>query len=191
MIRKKYKKRKDNNISISFFNRFAIKSMLSIMLFLLFLIGNKKIDNFNEFIYNNIYSNNITFAKFYNIYKTYFGNLFPIKELDDTLVFNESISYIKEEEYLDGVKLTVDDNYLIPSINDGIVIFIGDKDNYHNTIIIQDLNGIEIWYSNINIGNIGIYDYVKKGDYLGEAISNEIYLRFQKNGVREDYKKYI
>ena len=150
-----------------------------------------KIDNFNEFIYNNIYSNNITFAKFYNIYKTYFGNLFPIKELDDTLVFNESISYIKEEEYLDGVKLTVDDNYLIPSINDGIVIFIGDKDNYHNTIIIQDLNGIEIWYSNINIGNIGIYDYVKKGDYLGEAISNEIYLRFQKNGVREDYKKYI
>ena len=191
MKRKKYKKRKDNNISISFFNRFAIKSMLSIMLFLLFLIGNKKIDNFNEFIYNNIYSNNITFAKFYNIYKTYFGNLFPIKELDDTLVFNESISYIKEEEYLDGVKLTVDDNYLIPSINDGIVIFIGDKDNYHNTIIIQDLNGIEIWYSNINIGNIGIYDYVKKGDYLGEAISNEIYLRFQKNGVREDYKKYI
>ena len=74
MKRKKYKKRKDNNISISFFNRFAIKSMLSIMLFLLFLIGNKKIDNFNEFIYNNIYSNNITFAKFYNIYKTYFGN---------------------------------------------------------------------------------------------------------------------
>ena len=67
---------------------------------------------------------------------------------------------------------------------------IGEKE-YGNTVIVQDDTGLEIWYSNINIGNITIYDYVKKGDYLGEAIDNKLIMIFKKDGEVEDYNKYI
>ena len=38
--------------------------------------------------------------------------------------------------YHDGIKLEVSDNYLVPALKEGMVLFIGDKDNYGKTIII-------------------------------------------------------
>ena len=111
--------------------------------------------------------------------------------MDDVLVFNESLSYKSKDRYLDGVILTVDDNYIVPSISDGIIIFIGEKDGYGKTIIVEDDTGLDIWYSNINVLNISLYEYVKKGDYLGEAIDNSLIMSFQKKGIIEDYNKYI
>jgi len=40
------------------------------------------------------------------------------------------LSYSKESVYKDGVKLTVSDNYLVPALESGIVIFIGNKEGY-------------------------------------------------------------
>ena len=36
-----------------------------------------------------------------------------------------------------------------------------------------------------------MYDYVKKGDLVGEVKGNTMYLLFEKNGKFLDYKKYI
>ena len=172
-------------------NKLLIKSIICILLFLIFLICNKKINNFNSLFYKKIYNNNISFAKINRWYESHFGNIFPIKTLDEVQVFNESIIYNKIEKYYEGVKLTVNDNYIVPSITSGIIIFIGEKDFFGKTIIIEDANGLDIWYSNINFNNINIYDYVNKGDYLGEANNNNVLLKFQKNGEIEDYNKYI
>ena len=158
---------------------------------MLFLIGIKKIDGFEKFIYDNIYSKNISFAKYNSLYKKYLGNLFPIKENVEIQVFNDTLDYINKEKYLSGVKLTVKDNYLIPILNDGIITYIGDKDNYGKTVIIQDETGLETWYSNIDFGNINLYEYVKKGDYLGTAIDNKVILLFEKEGEFISYEEYI
>ena len=84
----------------------------------------------------------------------------------------------------------MEDNYLIPSINEGIVIFNGKKDD-KNTIIIQQPNKIDVWYSNLNNTNVKLYDYVDKNQIIGEANNNELYLSFYKDGVEIDYKKII
>lgn len=196
----KYKKKKNNynkhnkNIIIeksNYLNNVLKKVLLSIILFLVFLISTKNNEKFKNIIYENVYQNNISFAKFNSWYKKYLGDLFPLDKVDDVLVFNESLTYSKKEKYLDGVLLTVDNNYIVPSLTGGIVVYIGEKENYGNTIIIEDENNVSYWYSNVNVLNINIYDYVKKGDYLGEVKDNKLIMVFQKKGKIEDYQKYI
>ena len=185
------KKRKKDNYFNQFIKRLLIKTMICILLFLAFLIGIKKIDNFDSLIYNNIYSKSLSFAKLNSWYEKHFGSIFPIKSIDDVKVFSESLTYKSKKGYKDGVVLTVDDNYLVPSICSGIVVFIGEKEDYGKTIIIEDENNIDTWYSNINVLNINMYDYIKKGEYLGEVINNKLIMNFQKNGKKEDYNKFI
>ena len=36
-----------------------------------------------------------------------------------------------------------------------------------------------------------IYDYIEKGSLLGETISNEMYLFYQKSGEFLDYQEYL
>ena len=39
--------------------------------------------------------------------------------------------------------------------------------------------------------NVSMYEYVEKGDLLGEVSTTELYLLFKKNGEILDYKEYI
>ncbi len=85
----------------------------------------------------------------------------------------------------------VANNYLVPSLESGMVVFIGDKDNYPNTIIIEQVNGINVWYSNIENINVNLYDYIDKGTLLGSTINDELYLVYKKDGKTLDYNDYI
>ena len=174
------------NISFSILNRIFI----SVILLLVVLCITKVNTNFKDWIYKNVYQTNFYFAKLNSTYEKYFGNIFPLSKVNNTTpVFNEQLTYSKEEAYKDGVKLTVTNNYLVPVQYSGIVIFVGEKENYGNTIII-DSDDKTIWYSNIN-SNIKLYDEVIKGEYLGETASDKLYLVFQKDGKIVDYKEYI
>lgn len=106
-------------------------------------------------------------------------------------MFNEKIEYKEANKFKDGVKLTVDNNYLVPVLESGLVVFVGDKDNYKNTIIIQQVNGVDVWYSNVTNSNLKLYDYVEKGSLVGETIKNELVLIFKKDGKIQDYKEYL
>ena len=71
-----------------------------------------------------------------------------------------------------------------------MVVFIGNKENYNNTVIIEDLNGVYIWYGNINTTSLKLYDYVEKGSYIGEA-SNNLYMVFSKDNKYLSYEEYL
>lgn len=166
--------------------------LLSSIILLVVLCITKVNSNFKDWIHKNVYQTNFSFAKINNIYEKYFGSIFPISDINTTTpVFDEKLTYSKEEAYKEGVKLTVADNYLVPVIESGIVVFMGNKDNYGNVIIIQQVNGIDIWYVGVENTSIKIYDYIEKGSLLGEATSNEIYLYYQQKGEFLDYKKYF
>ena len=106
-------------------------------------------------------------------------------------MFDEKLTYEKANIYKDGVELKVDNNYLVPTIESGIVVFIGNKDGYGNTVIIEQINGVDVWYSNINAKDIKLYDYIEKGKLLGEVVDQKLYMVFQKDGKILDYKEYI
>ena len=72
-----------------------------------------------------------------------------------------------------------------------MVIFVGEKENLGKTVIIEQVNGVEVWYSNLSSININIYDYVEKGSLIGEVSDQKLYLTFKKDGQILNYEDYI
>lgn len=180
--------KKNNNFTIT-----ISKFLFTIILTLLFLILIKKNDEFKDKFYYYIYENNFSFAPVRELYNKYFVSSIPLTDLfkDNTQsVFNETFVYTKVENYIDGVKVNVTSKYLMPVLESGMIVFIGEKEGYGNTIIVQQVNGVDVWYSNV-ISNVKLYDYIEKGDVLGEVNGNYLYLTFKKDGTVQNYEDYI
>lgn len=185
--------RNDGNELKKFIVSFVSKCLVSIVIFLLLLIISNKNISLKEKINNKVFKNNISFATINNWCKNKLGGILPFDKVvtPDVSVFNEKLTYKEQNLYKDGVKLTIEDNYLVPIIESGIVVFMGEKEEYGQTVIVQQVNGIDVWYSNVDTSNISLYQYLTKGNLLGEAKSNYIYMVFQKDGKFLDYKEYI
>lgn len=122
---------------------------------------------FREFVYNNVLNNSLDFS-FVNKILDKTSNVF--KEEQTKQVFNEIKEY---EPYKDGIKYKIKENENIYLKDSGIVTYIGEKEGYNNTVIIQQSNGYYAWYGNIK-ENVKLYDYVESGTQIGTA-SNEYY----------------
>lgn len=158
------------------------KLMITVIITLILMILIKGSSDFKDLFYKKVYETNFSFAKVNNWYQKHFGSSLPFK---DTLtvkpVFRESLVYSKKEPYLDGIKLSVDDTYLVPALNSGIVVFIGEKEGYGNVVIVQQIDGIDRWYGNMDQINVKLYDYLEEGTLLGNCHS-ELYLLDKKEG---------
>jgi len=165
------------------------KLLITIIIVLVCLIFIKKDIKFKTNFYKKIYEDSFDFGYVNKLYQQYLGNIFPLTIFNNTKsVFDEKIIIEEQEKYLDGVKIKPKSN-LIPSIKEGLVIYIGDKEDYGNTVIVSGSDGIDIWYSNINNINVKLYDYIDKGTLIGE--SNELILVYKKDGEVLDYNDYI
>lgn len=185
----------NNNIVLNktLFN-FLNRILITILLFISALIFIKNSPENKIFIYENVFSKNFKFAKINSLYKKYLGDIIPFQSIiknNNMPVFSSKLKYDEISKYIDGARLKVESDYLVPIQNSGVVVFIGEKENYGNTIIIQQTNGIDMWYGNIKNSSVKMYDYVEKGMLLGEVNGNELYLLFQKEGKFLDYKKHI
>lgn len=201
MIRNEIKNKKPNkSTSIKvprYLNKYLSKylskfliTMAFTLVTLIVLKGNKSLQ---PAFYKEVYDTNFSFATVNNLYEKYLGSPLPFKDFfkDAEPVFNEKLVYTEANVYKDGVKLTVEKNYLVPNQLSGLVVFIGEKEGYGNTIVIQQINGIDLWYSNVTDVSVKLYDYVEKGTLLGTAINNYIYLVYKKDGVVVNYEDYI
>ena len=152
----------------------------------------KKNSSFKSFFNDKVLSDNFDFAYVNSLYSKYFGGVLPFSDIIPSIqpVFSEKLSYDGYDDYLDGVSLNVTGNYMVPSIADGLVVFIGYKEGYGNTLILEDSNGVDIWYSNMNDISVSMYQYINRGSFIGNC-SNRLYLVFKKDGNVLDYKKYI
>lgn len=191
------KKRKPNNKTTKnkkILFQFLNKCLISIFLFVLTLCIIKIYPNTKEIIYKNVYQTNFSFASINSNYEKYFGSILPIESYigqKTETVFNENLVYNHKEKYNEGVKLTVNKSYLMPALESGIVVFKGNKELYGETIIVQQVDGVDLWYVNVNSDSVKLYDYVEKGSLLGECKDTEIYLYYQKNGEFLNYEKYL
>ena len=53
------------------------------------------------------------------------------------------------------------------------------------------MNGIDIWYSNIENESVKLYDYVEAHTLLGNAKEDYFYLTYSQNGVFLNYEEYL
>lgn len=172
-------------------NNLISRLLISVILFLTIIsITNFKSD-YRKLFKNIALDRNLSFNKITNTYNKYFGKIIPLKEETEEMVFDEKITYkdIKEENNVYTLK--VNKNYLVPVINSGLVVFIGEKDNLGNTVIIQGIDNIDYWYSNVTNLNVKLYDYVSKGSMLGNAIDDNIKLTFIKDNKNLKYEEVV
>ncbi|MDD6879372.1 MAG: M23 family metallopeptidase [bacterium] len=194
MNESKFLNNKNGKRKKNFFSKLLSKILVCIIIVLIALIVFKAKPEFKDYIKDKVFTNNISFAKINKWYKEKFGGILPVDEIisnNEVSVFSEELKYENDSLYKDGCSLEVEDNYLVPVLQSGIVVFIGQKDNYDKTVIIQQVNGIDVWYGNIDSEKIKLYDYVEKGTLLGNVKNNKLYLVFQKDGKYLDYKEYI
>lgn len=172
---------------------FITRLFLTILLFLVGMILVKGSHNVKNIILENVYNKNFKFTKVKGFYEKYFGKVLSLDKLavKEQSVFQEKLAYQKANTYLDGVKLTVDKNYMVPVLESGIVIFMGEKDQYGYTVVIEQIDGVDVYYSNIHADGIKMYDYIEKGELLGEVKTDKLYLTFQKDGKYLSYKDFI
>lgn len=169
----------------------AIRVFVVLIIFLSLSIVCKKSNTLKDKIHDYIYTEDISFTKIKNIYNKYLGGILPLKkEVNTEKVFNEKLKYSNASIYYDGVKLSVTEGYLVPSLKEGMVVFIGNKENYGNTVIIEDLDGTYIWYGNIANTSLKLYDYVEEGSFIGE-VNNDLYMVFSKDDKYLNYEEYI
>lgn len=184
------KKSNDNNLK-KYFKGLAIRLLIVLLLFLTALIACKCNSQIKDKVYKYLYTEDISFTKIKKIYNKYLGGILPIKkEVDTEKVFQEKLKYTDLSIYQDGIKLSVGNNYLVPALQEGMVVFVGDKENYGNTIIVEDLDGVRYWYGNITTSSLKLYDYIEKGSLIGETSTN-LYLVFSKDDNYLNYEKYI
>lgn len=178
---------------VSKLSKIFSKFLVCVVLVLVGLILLKSNPSLRNTVYKKVFQNNIGFAKINDLYEKYFGSSLPLKGNDSnlSLVSSNKLEYSDLEKYKDGVKLTVSKGYAVPVIRSGIVVFEGEKEGYGNTIIIEDSDGIEVWYIGLKEIKTEMYDYLKKGSIIGETSKEELILVFTKEGKNLDYNKYI
>lgn len=174
-------------------NNFVSRVLIGFIIFLMCVIVMNVNGDVKSFVKNDILGNNMSFTKISNIYNKYFGKVIPINEsgIDDKTVFNEKLEYSDLKDYKDGYELNVKNNYVVPNIKSGIVVFIGEKEGYGNTIIVQGIDEIEYWYGNIENINVSLYDYISNGSVIGNVKGDKMYLVFQKDGKYLGYDEVM
>ena len=127
-------------------------------------------DDNKAFFKDKLLEDSINYQSFNHLYNKYFGDKLKKDDSDksdDIVTFNDIINYSSKEKYDNSYKLIVGNDYTVNVLKPGIVVFIGEKDNLGNTVIVQGNDGVDIWYSNLVNFEYGMYDYVSKGDILG------------------------
>jgi len=178
----------DSDKKIEYLKFLLTRILLSIILLIstcIFL----KIDDKNILLVEKyLFEDSIEFTKINNWYNDNMGEIIPAVKDNTNLVFSSNdIKTSDYEEYENGVKIKLSKNQPVSILNGGIVVFVGEKDNYGNTLILQGNDGIDYWYGNITNLSVNLYDYLEKDTLIGETSSEYLYLVLQKNG---EYIKY-
>lgn len=184
MTFEEYIKDKNGQGKKGFIKKLSLKIILSIFILFTILSIIKLTPDTKSAIKKELFETNFNFS----VVNKFLSKIFPKEE--SAPVNSDGIKYKKYSNYLDGVKVEMNSGESVNLLESGIVVFIGEKTGYGKTLIIQQSNGVDVWYGNIDNLNVNLYDYVNKNTVIGTC-NGELYLVFQKNGEFLDYKNYI
>ena len=167
---------KDNKKSKNKFISTMINKLFTVIIFtMLVVIISNYSPSFRNFVINKVLNNTMDFSK-YNKFLTKVTNVFDNNE---TVSVSKIIDE-KTEKYKDGIKYIIGDGQSVYLKDSGIVVYIGEKEGYGNTIVIQQSNGYYAWYGNIN-EKVKLYDYVESGSIIGTASKEYYYVLLKEN----------
>ena len=186
---KKKSFKKEVKISKKKINSFITKFMLSIIFFLISVIFTNFSDK-NLLMYKEyVFTESLPFTKIKGWYEELFGEVLPSNDNAQT-VFDGKLVYKEISDYQNGERLTVSSKSLVNSLASGIVVFSGEKDGFGNTVIIQGIDGADIWYGNLENISLNLYDYIEAGTVIGNTVDEYLYLVIKKDNEYIKYEDY-
>lgn len=171
--------------------KFVNKLLVLGILFVGVLITVKVNPTAASWVKTHVYMDNFSFAQIENWYHKYIGGIFSSNDDEVTQVFSETIPYTSLEPYYDGVRLKVSSGSVVESLLSGIIVSIGETEHYGNTIVVEQVDGVSVWYGNVDVSDVKLYDYVEKGQILGMSRSEDLYLVLMKDGAYLNYQDYV
>lgn len=165
------------------------KILLSVIFTFCILIYVKIDDGNAVYLKDNLFANSLSFTKFNNFYTDNFGGVQPYSQ-EDALVFNDANVFLNYDDYLDGEKIILGTGAIVSSLIGGVVVYVGEKEGYNNTVIIQGNDGYDIWYGNLENVGIKLYDYIETGAIIGDVSDDSLYLKVTKDGKIIKYETY-
>lgn len=162
------------------------KLLLSIIVVLVCLIACNFSNELRDSFKKEVLEDNMKFNEFNKLYKKFMSGTGESQVVSNNVVDTDSM------EEVDGrYKFNYGIDYQVEVLKPGIIVYVGDKDDLGNTVIVQGNDGVDIWYSNVILKEYSLYDYVSCGDILG--ISNDIYVTVSiyEDGELLKYEEYI
>ena len=183
----------------SFIKNLFSKIFICLIILLVCLIVVKYDKNNKNLINSFLLKNDLSFAKLNNLYEKYIGNILPFetkKNNNITSVFNEKFVYKDISIYKNGYKLEVDNDYYIPLIESGVVVFVGENEDYGKTVIVEQVDGVCVTYGNKNANEIAMFTKDSTDLVKTSGDSNYEYLTlkekvFEKDGEYLKYNDFI
>ena len=170
-----------------YIKKLFIRVLICIVLFMSISIFVNYSDKNLLFFKKNFFDKTLNFSAINNLYRKYFGS--PLPDSGALKVGKNNLNYSSHEKYHEGAKL-IGINAVSP-IKSGIVVFIGQKENFGNTVIIQGMDGIDYWYGNVEDVSVKLYDYIESNNVIANTKNKTLYVMFMKNGVVLDFEEYI
>lgn len=167
------------------------KLLLSIIIVLLCLIASNLNQTFKEKFKNHVLERNIQFSSIHKFYDKYIGLLDREEETVPVSSTFTSVDQLARVENQGVYTFSVEKEYPVSFLESGIIVFIGDKDDLNDTVIVQGNDGVDLWYSNVLVSEYSLYDYVRKGDILGTSIDDTFLLTIWKDGKTLKYEDYF
>ena len=176
-----YEEYKSSNKKSSSFIKIVLNKLFTIVIFTMIIMTLCNYsDKFKSFVVNDVLNSTMDFSLINRVVNN-FTNVFKNEKTKNvSLTFDNK----RGEQYLDGVKYKTEDNEDVFVKESGIVTFIGNKEGYNNTVIVQQSNGYYAWYGNIK-ESVKLYDYIEKGNVIGKS-SNEWYYALFKDDKKVD-----
>lgn len=177
---------------IRYLKNLVSRILLSIILIISVSIFIKLDDKNVLLIDEYIFKDSLEFTKINNWYQDNVGKIIPELSENTALVFSsDDLKKNSYANYLDGVKVDLDKNSPVSLLMGGIVVFIGEKEGYGYTLILQGNDGIDYWYGGITNLNVNLYDYLEKDTLIGETQDNFLYIVLQKEGKYINYEEIL
>ena len=170
-------------------SKYITKFMLAVIFFLASIIFTNTSDK-NLLLYKEyVLTESLPFTKVKGWYEELFGEVLPSNDNAQT-VFDGKLVYKEISDYQNGERLTVSSKSLVNSLASGIVVFSGEKDGFGNTVIIQGIDGADIWYGNLENISLNLYDYIEAGTVIGNTVDEYLYLVIKKDNEYIKYEDY-
>ena len=181
---------KNNDVSKKkIISKYVTKFMLAIIFFLVSVIFTNMSDK-NLLLYKEyVLTESLPFTKIKGWYEELFGEVLPKSDNTQT-VMSGKLVYKEIKDYQEGEVLTVSSKALVNSLASGVVVFSGEKDGYGNTVIIQGIDGVDIWYGNLENVSVTLYDYIEEGTVIGSIKDEFLYLVIKKDNEFIKYEDY-